>query len=154
VKQGVTLPVLAQVELAAVRPNGGAGGGEEELRLGAAVLPLRLRIDQAVVEFLQARALQTFLHCLAAIRRRLWVPMPLFVGWAAVPALLEDAPPASAATAFRPKIGVLVLTWDPLTAVTSKGQGAGAGLNLCFLPRSASVSSSRACCVRIETARG
>ena len=43
--------VLVQVELAAVRPDG--GGGEEELRLGAAVLPLRLRIDQAVVEFLQ-----------------------------------------------------------------------------------------------------
>lgn len=40
-----------QVELEAVRPGGGEGA--EELRLGAAVLPLRLRIDQAVVEFLQ-----------------------------------------------------------------------------------------------------
>ena len=35
-----------------MRPDGGEGE-EEELRLGAAVLPLRLRIDQAVVEFLQ-----------------------------------------------------------------------------------------------------
>jgi len=42
------------VELDAVRPGGGAGG--EELRLGAALLPLRLRLDQAVVDFLQARA--------------------------------------------------------------------------------------------------
>lgn len=50
----VELPALAQVELGAVRPDG--GGGEEELRLGCAVLPLRLRIDQAVAEFLQARA--------------------------------------------------------------------------------------------------
>ncbi len=37
-----------------MRPGGGAGG--EELRLGAALLPLRLRLDQAVVDFLQARA--------------------------------------------------------------------------------------------------
>ena len=43
----------AQVELDAVRPGGGAAG--EELRLGAALLPLRLRLDQAVVDFLQAR---------------------------------------------------------------------------------------------------
>ncbi len=43
--------VLRQVELEAVRPGGDSGG--EELRLGAAVLPLRLRVDQAVVEFLQ-----------------------------------------------------------------------------------------------------
>lgn len=42
---------LRQVELEAVRPGGDGGG--EELRLGAAVLPLRLRVDQAVVEFLQ-----------------------------------------------------------------------------------------------------
>ncbi|BDA50280.1 probable autophagy-related protein 2 at C-terminar half [Coccomyxa sp. Obi] len=42
---------LFQVELEAVRPGGDSGG--EELRLGAAVLPLRLRVDQAVVEFLQ-----------------------------------------------------------------------------------------------------
>ena len=39
------------MELEAVRPGGEEGG--EELRLGAAVLPLRLRVDQAVVEFLQ-----------------------------------------------------------------------------------------------------
>ena len=44
--------MCAQVELEAVRPGGEEGG--EELRLGAAVLPLRLRVDQAVVEFLQA----------------------------------------------------------------------------------------------------
>lgn len=36
-----------------MRPGGGAAG--EELRLGAALLPLRLRLDQAVVDFLQAR---------------------------------------------------------------------------------------------------
>ena len=44
---------LPQVELDAVRPGGGAAG--EELRLGAALLPLRLRLDQAVVDFLQVR---------------------------------------------------------------------------------------------------
>lgn len=36
-----------------MRPSGGAAG--EELRLGAALLPLRLRLDQAVVDFLQVR---------------------------------------------------------------------------------------------------
>ncbi|KAK9836947.1 hypothetical protein WJX81_001853 [Elliptochloris bilobata] len=46
---------LLQVELDAVRPGGGAAG--EELRLGAALLPLRLRLDQAVVDFLQDFAL-------------------------------------------------------------------------------------------------
>jgi len=44
-----------------VRPGGGAGG--EELRLGAALLPLRLRLDQAVVDFLQARARALPLAC-------------------------------------------------------------------------------------------
>ena len=41
------------MELDAVRPGGGVAG--EELRLGAALLPLRLRLDQSVVDFLQAR---------------------------------------------------------------------------------------------------
>lgn len=36
-----------------MRPGGSAAG--EELRLGAALLPLRLRLDQSVVDFLQAR---------------------------------------------------------------------------------------------------
>lgn len=48
----MTNPVhMRQVELEAVRPGGDNSG--EELRLSAAVLPLRLRVDQAVVEFLQ-----------------------------------------------------------------------------------------------------
>jgi hypothetical protein len=41
-----------QVELEAVRPGEGEGS-EEELRLSVAMLPLRLRIDQAVVDFCQ-----------------------------------------------------------------------------------------------------
>ncbi len=41
-----------QVELEAVRPGEGEGS-EEELRLSIALLPLRLRIDQAVVDFCQ-----------------------------------------------------------------------------------------------------
>ncbi len=41
-----------QVELEAVRPGEGEGS-EEELRLSMALLPLRLRIDQAVVDFCQ-----------------------------------------------------------------------------------------------------
>ena len=41
-----------QVELEAVRPGEGESS-EEELRLSIAVLPLRLRIDQAVVDFCQ-----------------------------------------------------------------------------------------------------
>jgi hypothetical protein len=49
-----TEDVLLQVELEAVCPGGSDRG--EELRLGAALLPLRLRIDQAVVEFLQVLA--------------------------------------------------------------------------------------------------
>lgn len=40
-----------QVELEAVSPSGQDSG--EELRLGAALLPLRMRIDQAIVDFLQ-----------------------------------------------------------------------------------------------------
>ena len=43
-----------QVELEAVRP-GECDGTDEELRLSIAILPLRLRIDQAVVDFCQAR---------------------------------------------------------------------------------------------------
>ena len=42
-----------QVELEAVRPDG-AGKAEEEYRLSVALLPLRLRIDQNMVGFLQA----------------------------------------------------------------------------------------------------
>lgn len=41
-----------QVELEAVRPDG-AGQAEEEYRLSVALLPLRLRIDQNIVMFLQ-----------------------------------------------------------------------------------------------------
>lgn len=41
-----------QVELEAVRPDG-AGQAEEEYRLSVALLPLRLRIDQNIVVFLQ-----------------------------------------------------------------------------------------------------
>ncbi|KAL3156294.1 hypothetical protein ABBQ32_012565 [Trebouxia sp. C0010 RCD-2024] len=44
--------VMFQVELEAVRPDG-AGQAEEEYRLSAALLPLRLRIDQNIVAFLQ-----------------------------------------------------------------------------------------------------
>ena len=46
--------VCVQVELEAVRP-GECDGADEELRLSIAILPLRLRIDQAVVDFCQAR---------------------------------------------------------------------------------------------------
>ena len=42
-----------QVELEAVRPDGGSQA-EEEYRLSVALLPLRLRIDQNMVAFLQA----------------------------------------------------------------------------------------------------
>ena len=42
-----------QIELEAVRPDG-AGQAEEEYRLAVALLPLRLRIDQNMVVFLQA----------------------------------------------------------------------------------------------------
>ena len=41
-----------QVELEAVRPDS-AGPAEEEYRLSVALLPLRLRIDQNIVVFLQ-----------------------------------------------------------------------------------------------------
>ena len=41
-----------QVELEAVRPDG-AGQAEEEYRLAVTLLPLRLRIDQNIVLFLQ-----------------------------------------------------------------------------------------------------
>ena len=41
-----------QVELEAVRPDG-AGQAEEEYRLSVVLLPLRLRIDQNIVTFLQ-----------------------------------------------------------------------------------------------------
>ena len=41
-----------EVELEAVRPDG-AGQEDEEYRLSAALLPLRLRIDQNMVTFLQ-----------------------------------------------------------------------------------------------------
>lgn len=44
--------MIEQVELEAVRP-GESEGSAEELRLSVALLPLRLRIDQAVVDVCQ-----------------------------------------------------------------------------------------------------
>ena len=43
-----------QVELEAVRPDGAGKAEEEEYRLSVALLPLRLRVDQNMVTFLQA----------------------------------------------------------------------------------------------------
>jgi len=42
-----------QVELEAVKPDGPGSTKEEEFRLSVALLPLRLRIDQNMVTFLQ-----------------------------------------------------------------------------------------------------
>ena len=42
-----------QVELEAVKPDGPGSSKEEEFRLSVALLPLRLRIDQNIVTFLQ-----------------------------------------------------------------------------------------------------
>lgn len=48
----IKLVTHLQVELEAVRPDG-AEQAEEEYRLSVALLPLRLRIDQNIVAFLQ-----------------------------------------------------------------------------------------------------
>ena len=63
----------AQVELEAVRP-GECNGADEELRLSIAVLPLRLRIDQAVVDFCQAcfGACMLQLHIVCCLWKALW----------------------------------------------------------------------------------
>ncbi|KAK9805512.1 hypothetical protein WJX72_002557 [[Myrmecia] bisecta] len=45
---------MFQAELEAVRPSAGAGSGAEEYRLHVSLLPLRVRLDQNVVTFLQA----------------------------------------------------------------------------------------------------
>ncbi|KAL0044023.1 hypothetical protein WJX82_003156 [Trebouxia sp. C0006] len=45
--------VMLQVELEAVKPDGPGSTKEEEFRLSVALLPLRLRIDQNMVTFLQ-----------------------------------------------------------------------------------------------------
>ena len=53
--------VCTQVELEAVRPGEG-DGADEELRLSIAILPLRLRIDQAVADFCQVHTVSLWVH--------------------------------------------------------------------------------------------